>query len=60
MSTSLRSANGSKYPVSDVFTAGVLNETALEEFGVPELTATFAYLSAPWKCRRKYRPAERR
>ncbi|ROV90969.1 hypothetical protein VSDG_07712 [Cytospora chrysosperma] len=31
------------YPISDVFTGGVLNETALAEYGLPRLTGTFAY-----------------
>lgn len=43
MSTSLRSEDGSSYPVSDVFIGGVLNNTALEEYGLPKLTGTFAY-----------------
>lgn len=43
MSTSLRSDDGSSYPVSEVFTGGVLNQTALEEYGLPKLTGTFAY-----------------
>lgn len=43
MSTSLRSEDSSSYPVSEVFTGGVLNNTALEEYGLPRLTGTFAY-----------------
>lgn len=43
MSTTLRSDDGDKYPISDVFTEGVLNQTALEENGLPRLTGTFAY-----------------
>lgn len=43
MSTSLRLSNGSSYPISEVFTGGVLNDTALEEYGDPKLTGTFAY-----------------
>lgn len=43
MSTQLRSENGSRYPTGQVFTNGVLNETALEEFGTPSLTGSFAY-----------------
>lgn len=34
MSTSLRSADGSSYPTAEVFTGGVLNETALAEHGM--------------------------
>ncbi|KAF7914799.1 hypothetical protein BELL_0070g00310 [Botrytis elliptica] len=43
MSTQLRSENGSRYPTGQVFTNGVLNDTALEEFGNPSLTGSFAY-----------------
>ncbi|KAM3419992.1 hypothetical protein BST61_g3304 [Cercospora zeina] len=43
MSTRLRSADGSKYPVSDVFKAGVLDHKALAEKGLPRLAGTFAY-----------------
>lgn len=43
MSTQLRSENGSKYPTSQVFVGGVLDEAALEEYGVPRLTGSFAY-----------------
>ncbi|KAH8646190.1 OPT oligopeptide transporter [Xylariales sp. PMI_506] len=43
MSTKLRSADGSSYPTADVFTGGVLNQTALEEYGVPALSGSFAY-----------------
>lgn len=32
-----------QYPITDVFTGGVLNETALAEYGLPRLTGTFAY-----------------
>ena len=43
MSTRLRSADGSSYPVSEVFTGGVLNSTAFAEYGPPKLTGSFAY-----------------
>jgi hypothetical protein len=43
MSTRLRAEDGSAYPVGDVFTGGVLNQTAFEEVGAPRLTGTFAY-----------------
>lgn len=43
MATTLRMADGSKYPVSDVFPSGVLNETALLENGIPRLTGTFVW-----------------
>jgi len=43
MSTRLRSQDGSAYPVSSVFTGGVLNQTALETYGIPDLTGSFAY-----------------
>ena len=33
MSTNLRSDNGSRYPVTEVFSGSILNETALEEYG---------------------------
>ncbi|KAL7931377.1 OPT oligopeptide transporter domain-containing protein [Trichoderma chlorosporum] len=43
MSTQLRAQNGTKYPVSEVFVGGVLDESALQEYGVPRLTGSFAY-----------------
>ena len=32
-----------KYPITEVFTGGVLNQTALAENGLPRLTGSFAY-----------------
>ena len=43
MSTSLRSENGTAYPIAEVFTGGVLDKEALKTYGVPTLTGTFAY-----------------
>jgi hypothetical protein len=43
MSTRLLLNNGTRYPTAVVFDGGVLNETTLEEFGLPRLTGTFAY-----------------
>lgn len=43
MSSRLLLANGTAYPVSEVFEQGVLNEDALATYGVPRLTGTFAY-----------------
>lgn len=43
MSTQLRAANGTKYPVSQVFVGGVLDESALEKYGTPQLSGSFAY-----------------
>ncbi|KKY31697.1 putative opt oligopeptide transporter [Diaporthe ampelina] len=43
MSTTLRTDDGGKYPIAEVFTGGVLNQTALAENGLPRLTGTFAY-----------------
>jgi hypothetical protein len=43
MSTQLRAENGTKYPVADVFVGGVLDESALEKYGAPKLTGSFAY-----------------
>ena len=43
MSTRLLSEDGSKYPITDVFTGGVLNEEALAQYGIPRLSGTFAY-----------------
>ncbi|KAI3391569.1 hypothetical protein diail_7139, partial [Diaporthe ilicicola] len=43
MSTSLRTDDGGKYPIDEVFTGGILNQTALAENGLPRLTGTFAY-----------------
>ncbi|GAB7357564.1 hypothetical protein MBLNU459_g0075t2 [Dothideomycetes sp. NU459] len=43
MSTRLRSEDGSAYPISKIFTGGVLNEAALAKYGIPQLTGSFAY-----------------
>ncbi|KAK8877066.1 OPT oligopeptide transporter [Apiospora arundinis] len=43
MSTLLRSADGSKYPITKVFVNGVLDETMLEKYGIPRLAGTMAY-----------------
>lgn len=43
MSTRLRLENGKPYPVAEVFTGGVLNQEALEKYGIPRLTGSFAY-----------------
>ncbi|KAJ3339441.1 hypothetical protein HDU93_008256 [Gonapodya sp. JEL0774] len=43
MSTRLRSADGSAYPVSKIFVGGILDENALAQYGTPMLTGTFAY-----------------
>lgn len=43
MSTKLLSANGTNYPVSSVFPGGVLDVTALEKYGIPKLSGTFAF-----------------
>lgn len=43
MSTRLLMPDGSKYPITEVFSGGVLNETALEEVGLPQVTGTFAF-----------------
>ncbi|OAA56290.1 peptide transporter [Niveomyces insectorum RCEF 264] len=43
MSTSLRNEDGSAYPVSKVFSAGILDESALQKFGIPRLAGSFAY-----------------
>lgn len=38
MSTQLRAQDGSIYPVTEVFTGGVLNKEALAKYGIPTLT----------------------
>jgi len=43
MASKLLTANGTSYPVSTVFEHGVLNHTALETYGIPRLSGTFAY-----------------
>ncbi|KAI6608971.1 hypothetical protein MCOR14_012086 [Pyricularia oryzae] len=43
MSTRLHSANGSIYPISQVFEAGQLDHAALERFGLPQLSGTFVW-----------------
>lgn len=43
MSTQLRSQEGKKYPISKVFVGGVLDEAALEKYGIPRLSGSFAY-----------------
>ncbi|KAK3313104.1 OPT oligopeptide transporter [Apodospora peruviana] len=43
MSTRLRSEDGTPYPIADVFVGGVLDHSALEKYGIPTLSASFAY-----------------
>ncbi|KAK4155839.1 OPT oligopeptide transporter protein-domain-containing protein [Chaetomidium leptoderma] len=43
MSTRLRSEDGSAYPVDKVFVGGVLSQKALQEYGIPRLSGSFAY-----------------
>jgi hypothetical protein len=43
MSTRLRTEEGGAYPVAKVFTAGILNQEALQKYGIPRLTGSFAY-----------------
>lgn len=43
MSTRLRTEDGGSYPITEVFVGGVLDKTALAKYGLPRLTATFAY-----------------
>jgi hypothetical protein len=43
MSTRLRTVEGKSYPITKVFVNGVLDHSALEKYGLPRLTATFAY-----------------
>jgi hypothetical protein len=43
MSTDLLMANGTTYPVTEVFSGGVLDESLLEYYGIPKLSGSFAY-----------------
>jgi hypothetical protein len=43
MSTVFHTADGKRYPTSKVFPGGVLSESALAKYGLPELTGTFAF-----------------
>ncbi|PIA93749.1 Oligopeptide transporter 3 [Cercospora beticola] len=43
MSTTLRSADGSSYPISKVFKNGILDKAVLAEQGLPRLAGSFAY-----------------
>lgn len=43
MSTTLRSADGSSYPISKVFKNGILDKAVLAEQGLPMLAGSFAY-----------------
>ncbi|KAH0284684.1 OPT superfamily oligopeptide transporter, partial [Aureobasidium melanogenum] len=43
MSTQLRSQEGKRYPISKVFAGGILDEDALQKYGIPRLTGSFAY-----------------
>ncbi|KAK4243546.1 OPT oligopeptide transporter [Corynascus novoguineensis] len=43
MSTRLQSQDGGSYPTTEVFVDGVLNQEALEKYGIPRLTGSFAY-----------------
>jgi len=43
MSTQLLLSNGSDYPIEEVFSGAVLNTTALETYGIPQLAGSFAW-----------------
>ena len=43
MSTRLLTASGKTYPSAKVFVGGVLDESALAKYGIPQLTGSFAY-----------------
>lgn len=43
MSTKLLMANGTSYPITSVFPDGVLDTSALETYGIPKLSGTFAF-----------------
>ncbi len=43
MSTRLLSEDGSRYPLTKVFVGGVLDHDALQKYGIPKITGTFAY-----------------
>ncbi len=43
MSTKLHTASGDSYPIQKVFTGGVLDHDALEQYGIPMLSGSFAY-----------------
>jgi hypothetical protein len=43
MSTKLLNADGTKYPIAEVFVGGVLDTDALAKYGIPSLSGTFAY-----------------
>ncbi|KAK5660003.1 hypothetical protein OQA88_13469 [Cercophora sp. LCS_1] len=43
MSTRLLTAEGKRYPIEKIFFGGRLHQDALQEHGIPRLTATFAY-----------------
>ncbi|OKL56164.1 hypothetical protein UA08_08584 [Talaromyces atroroseus] len=43
MSTDLLLANGTTYPVTEVFNGGILDEQALQSYGIPKLSGSFAY-----------------
>ena len=43
MSTRLLLENGTAYPISTVFSGGVLDTEALETTGIPKLSGSFAY-----------------
>lgn len=43
MSTRLKTADGDPYPLTSVFTGGILDKAALAENGLPRLTGSFVY-----------------
>ncbi|KAK4221288.1 OPT oligopeptide transporter [Podospora fimiseda] len=43
MSTRLLTQGGDMYPTSEVFVGGILDKKALEKYGIPRVTGTFAY-----------------
>lgn len=43
MSTVFHTAEGERYPTSKLFPEGVLSESALAKYGLPQLTGSFAF-----------------
>jgi hypothetical protein len=43
MSSRLRTEEGGAYPTAKVFVGGVLDSEALQKYGIPRLTGSFAY-----------------
>lgn len=43
MASNLLMANGTTYPVKEVFPGGLLDKSVIEKYGLPQITGAFAF-----------------